>query len=188
MAPRVLVFILLSALPLTACASIAAGEAPEPESVIDGKAINPRVERLSYVNPRYFGLTEAYAECVDVPSLAAPAMEGCASDEWAIQKERLAKVESALLALAEAYSRHSDADLILSAEQVRRSQASWAQFIADDCSLRARRAGSTWGPALASECDAVSTAYRAQQLEDLLLSARGELERSFGKVESGGNR
>lgn len=185
---RLPLIVLLTALPLTGCASTPATTPAAPMAVIDGKTINADVERLGYVDPRYFGMSEAYAQCVDTAGLTASVMQGCASDEWDIQQARLAKVEADLLALADAYAHFSAADLILSSEQLKRSQDLWLKFVLEDCGLRARRLGSTWGPAMSSECEAVATAYRSQQLEDLLLTAGRELRRSYGSPGEGGQK
>ena len=185
---RLPLVIFLAVLPMTGCASTRSTAPSAPMATIDGKTINPDVERLEYVDPRYFGMSEAYAQCVNAPSLTASMMQGCASDEWALQRARLATIEQKLFALADEYRSTEEASLVLDPEQLRRSQASWRRYVDDDCNLRALRRGSTWGPATASECEAVSTAHRAQQLEDLLLSARGELERSFGNANAEGAR
>lgn len=172
--------LLLAMLPLMACATTPVTEPVTPMPVIDGKTINPDVERLGYVDPRYYGMSEAYAKCVNTDAYTPSMLEGCASDEWRLQKVRLADVVDDLFELAARYDHISEATFFISAEQLRSAQASWGRFSRDDCNLRGGRWGSTWGPATSMKCEAESTASRAQQLEDYLLSVRRQLARTFG--------
>lgn len=134
---------------------------PLPQSTgqletINGVAIRSDVERLSYVSLRYYGIRPAYDACMKQSQGAAPAQQDCADAELAYQDDRLNRAYKALLANLDDMDKRAAVQ----------AQRAWLTFRDKDCGARAGRFGSNAGPATESACLMVSTAYRAQQLED----------------------
>lgn len=130
--------------------------------VINGIAIIPGVERLSYISPRYYNIRESYDACIDQTQGQIPARGDCADDEFAYQDARLNQAYRALLSALNA----SEDDAKPSTASVQTAQRAWLAFYEKDCSVRAARFGSNVAPAMLSICRMESVARRAQELED----------------------
>lgn len=107
------------------------------------------------------GIRPSYTECLNhQPEEASPAghMEGCASEEWEYQRERLDKT---LASIKEAFesnqgtARHKD--LI-------DSQKAWDSRLNETCADEAARGTSTMAPANFSICLMQRTAERVEEL------------------------
>lgn len=155
----------IALLPLLACAvfagSPAAMSTPPVFSVgnqdtINGVAIMPGVERLSYISTRYYGVRPTYDACVKEAQGHVPDQGDCADAEFKYQDERLNKAYKALTADLSGTNKQAAVD----------AQRAWLAFFAKDCSARATRFGSDNAPATESICRMEGTAIRAQQLED----------------------
>lgn len=127
----------------------------QPET-INGIAIRPGIERLSYISPRYFGIRPAYDDCMKQSQGSLPKQQDCAETELTYQDGRLNRAYKDLLAHLDGSDKHAAAE----------AQRGWLVFRDKDCAARAGRFGSDAGPATESTCHMKSTAYRAQQLED----------------------
>lgn len=147
---------------LFVCATMAGvAQAAAPET-INGIAIMPGVERLSYVSDTYYGVRPAYKACVDGTKGRIADQGDCADDEFTYQDARLNKAYKALMAqLATDKQAATDAQA---------AQRAWLAFMPKDCAARAPRFGSDAAPATESICRMETTAQRAQQLEDWLMS------------------
>lgn len=142
---------------------VATQKAPAPAGeVINGIAIMPGVERLSYISPRYYGIRESYDACFKQAQGAVPAQGECADEEFAYQDARLNKAYRTLLSALEA----SKDEAKPSAASVQEAQRAWLAFYQKDCSVRAARFGSSAAPGTESICRMESVARRAQELED----------------------
>ncbi|WP_226470235.1 lysozyme inhibitor LprI family protein [Luteimonas panaciterrae] len=130
--------------------------------VINGIAIMPGVERLSYISPRYYGIRESYDACFTQAQGAVPAQGECADEEFAYQDARLNKAYRALLSTLET----SKDEAKPAAAPVQEAQRAWLAFYQKDCAVRAARFGSTAAPSTESICRMESVARRAQELED----------------------
>jgi uncharacterized protein YecT (DUF1311 family) len=130
--------------------------------VINGIAIVPGVERLSYISPRYYGIRESYDACLDKTQGQIPARGDCADDEFDYQDARLNKTYRALLATLGT----GEGDAKSATAPVQAAQRAWLAFYEKDCSARADRFGSDAAPAMLSICRMESVARRAQELED----------------------
>jgi len=135
----------------------------QPEA-INGIAIRPGIERLSYISPRYFGIRPAYDACMKQSQGAMPKQQDCAEREPASQDDRLNRAYNALLADLDDLDKRAAVD----------AQRAWLAFRDKHCASRAGRFGSDAGPATESICRMERTAYRAQQLEDWHNSIAGQ--------------
>jgi uncharacterized protein YecT (DUF1311 family) len=134
---------------------------------INGVAIRPGIERLSYISPRYFGIRPTYDACVKQSHGAIPMQQDCAEEELTYQDDRLNRAYKTLVASL------NDLDKRAATE----AQRAWLAFRDKDCAARAGRFGSDAAPATESACRMESTAYRAQQLEDWRSSVAGQSSR-----------
>lgn len=157
---------------LVACgigSAAAAGQAPTENSpaneVINGIAIMPGIERLSYISLRYYGIRESYDACIaEAKAKGEMPLEGdCADKEFEYQDARLNKAFGDLLA---ALGKEDGGAELTEVKAAQEAQTAWLDFHEKDCSARARRFGSTPGPTTLSICSMESTARRAQELED----------------------
>ncbi|WP_291776552.1 lysozyme inhibitor LprI family protein [Luteibacter sp.] len=125
---------------------------------INGIAIMPGVERLSYVSPRYLGIRKSYDDCMAAAQGQVPSQGECADTEFTFQDARLNKAYKAVMAdlASDKIARDAAQD----------AQRAWLAFFDKDCAARAGRFGSNDAPATLSMCRMESTALRAQQLED----------------------
>ncbi|MEP6899596.1 MAG: lysozyme inhibitor LprI family protein [Rhodanobacter sp.] len=126
------------------------------QDTINGTAIVPGVERLSYISTRYYGVRPAYDACVKETQGRVPDQGDCAETEFSYQDSRLNRAYKALIVGLSGIDKRSVVD----------AQRAWLAFFAKDCSARAGRFGSDDAPATESICRMESTAMRAQQLED----------------------
>ena len=140
----------------------AAGALPLQGEVINGVAIAPGVERLSYISPRYYGIRPSYDACITATQGQVALQGDCADAEFPYQDARLNRAYNALLAYTDAIE---SADL-------RAAQRAWLTFSKKDCAVRAARFGSNAGPGTQVICRMESTAMRAQTLEDWLSTTR----------------
>ena len=139
--------------------SIAADQSAKGASeTINGIAVMPGVERLSYISPRYLGIRKGYDDCLAASQGQAPAQGECADTEFKFQDARLNKAYKALLA--------DFASDKIARDAAQEAQRAWLAFFDKDCAARAGRFGSNDAPATLSMCRMESTALRAQQLED----------------------
>ncbi|MDF4002797.1 lysozyme inhibitor LprI family protein [Luteibacter sp. PPL552] len=146
---------------LTCAMTAGVAQAAAPDT-INGVAIMPGVERLSYVSDAYYGVRPAYKTCVDGTKGRVADQGDCADDEFAYQDARLNKAYKALMAqLATDKQAATDAQS---------AQRAWLSFMQKDCTARAQRFGSDAAPATESICRMETTAQRTQQLEDWLMS------------------
>ena len=136
----------------------AAGALPLQGEVINGVAIAPGVERLSYISPRYYGIRPSYDACITATQGQVALQGDCSDAEFTYQDARLNRAYHALLANADAFA---SADL-------RAAQRAWLVFYEKDCAVRAPRFGSNAGPSTKAICRMENTAMRAQTLEDWL--------------------
>lgn len=134
--------------------------AKRTSETIDGVAIMPGVERLSYVSPRFFGVRKSYDDCVATAQEHVRAQGECADSEFKYQDARLNRAYKALMSDVA-----SDA---IARDALQGAQRAWLIFFQKDCEARAGRFGSNDAPATLSMCRMESTALRAQQLEDWL--------------------
>lgn len=132
------------------------------DEVINGVAILPGVERLSYISPRYYGIRPSYDACITTTQGQVALQGECADAELPYQDARLNRAYNALLA---------NTDAIESAD-LRAAQRAWLTFHKKDCAVRAARFGSNAGPSTQAICRMESTAMRAQTLEDWLSTTR----------------
>ncbi len=137
----------------------------------DGVVLDPKRERMAQIDPRYFGLSLAYTDCVRHPGSWPGDLEGCASAEVRRQRERLDRVVAALKRLSAEEGLDPLMAEAIAPGALDRAQQAWEVFREQDCAMRTLRHGSTWAPATAAQCEAESVAVRAQTLEDLGLSA-----------------
>lgn len=149
---------------LLACA-VATSAHAVPGETINGVAIMPGVERLSYISTKYYGIRPAYDTCVAATHGRVPDQGDCADEEYTFQDERLNKAYKALMTKLAADKETEAA--------ARKAQRAWLEFRDDDCAARAQRFGSDAGPATLSICKMETTAQRAQQLEDWRSSLGG---------------
>jgi uncharacterized protein YecT (DUF1311 family) len=160
-------------LPMLACALFAGStmtmSTPQTrpaghQDTINGIAIMPGVERLSYISNDYYGIQPTYDACVKETQGRVVDQGDCADTEFKYQDERLNHAYKALIAGLSGIDKRSVVD----------AQRDWLAFFAKDCAARADRFGSDDAPATESICRMESTAIRAQQLEDwrTSLSAR----------------
>ena len=155
-------------LPMLACAVFAGSAiAMSPQAslvvnqdTINGVAIAPGVERLSYISTQYYGIRPAYDACVKETQGRTVDQGDCADTEFKYQDERLNKAYKALITSLGGPDKQAAVD----------AQRAWLTFFVKDCSARAARFGSTDAPATESICRMENTAMRAQQLEDWLNS------------------
>lgn len=126
------------------------------QDTINGVAITPGVERLSYISTKYYGIRPAYDTCLKETQGHLADQGDCADTEFKYQDERLNKAYKALTASLSGTDKQAAVD----------AQRAWLAFFAKDCSARAARFGSNNAPATESICRMESTAIRAQQLED----------------------
>lgn len=154
---------------LLACAACALADAaisatPAPlvgdQSTINGIAIVPGVERLSYISDEYYGVRPSYSECVRETQGRIVDQGDCADTEFSYQDGRLDKAYKTLTGRLVVTDKQAAVD----------AQRAWLAFFAKDCAARAARFGSDNAPATESTCRMKSTAARAQQLEDWLSS------------------
>jgi uncharacterized protein YecT (DUF1311 family) len=152
-------------LPLLACALFATStmtmSTPQTSPVgnpdtINGTAIIPGVERLSYISTQYYGVRSTYDACLKETHGRVADQGDCADAEFKYQDERLNKAYKALTSGLSGTAKQAAVD----------AQRAWLAFFAKDCSARAARFGSDSAPATESICRMESTAIRAQQLED----------------------
>jgi uncharacterized protein YecT (DUF1311 family) len=151
-------------LPMLACAVIAGSAfamSPQASSAgnqdtINGIAIMPGVERLSYISTQYYGVRPTYDACVKETQGRVADQGDCADTEFKYQDERLNKAYKALTTGLNGTAKQAAID----------AQRAWLVFFARDCSARASRFGSDNAPATESVCRMENTAIRAQQLED----------------------
>ncbi|WP_266171071.1 lysozyme inhibitor LprI family protein [Dyella subtropica] len=128
--------------------------------VINGIALMPGVERLSYISPRYYGIRPSYDACIKATQEQVALKGDCADTEFTYQDARLNKAYKALVS-AITVSEGKDA-----IKEIQAAQRAWLAFYEKDCAVRADRFGSTPGPSTLSTCRMESTAIRAQELED----------------------
>lgn len=131
----------------------ASPHAPGQPETINGIAISPGIERLSYISSRYFDIRPAYDACVKQSQGAMPKQQDCAETELAYQDGRLNRAYKNPLAGVDGPDRHAAVE----------AQRAWHAFRDKDCAARAGRFGSDAGPATESACRMESTAYLAQQ-------------------------
>jgi uncharacterized protein YecT (DUF1311 family) len=151
-------------LPMLACAVFAgstiAMSAPSSsdghQDTINGVAIAPGVERLSYISTKYYGVRPAYDACLKEAQGRVVDQGDCADTEFRHQDERLNKAYKALITSLSGTDKQAAVN----------AQRAWLAFFAMDCSARTARFGSNDAPATESICCMESTAIRAQQLED----------------------
>lgn len=141
-------------------ASPAPGTQDSAQNVINGVALVPGVERLSYISPKYYGIRPSYSACVANSQGRVVEQGDCADSEFKFQDERLNKAYKAVMAtLSSSGSKEA-------ATQAQGAQRAWLAYFDKDCAVRAGRFGSSAAPATESICRMESTAIRAQQLED----------------------
>lgn len=128
----------------------------DQQDTINGIAIAPGVERLSYISNRYYGIRPAYDACVKETQGRVVDRGDCADTEFTYQDERLNKAYKALSARLSGSDKQAAVD----------AQRAWLAFFTKDCAARAARFGSNDAPTTESVCRMESTAIRAQQLED----------------------
>ena len=154
----------LAAAPQAASKNTAATSAPAPpssdENTINGIAIMPGVERLSYISPRYYGIRPSYDACLKTTQGQVALQGDCADAEFGYQDARLNKAYKALLAAITA-AEGKDA-----VKDVQEAQRAWLTYYSKDCAVRSHRFGSDAGPSSLSICRMEQTAIRAQELED----------------------
>ncbi len=126
------------------------------QDMINGIAMVPGVERLSYVSTQYYGVRSTYDACVKKTQGRVAEQGDCADTEFEYQDERLNRAYKALIAGLSGIDKRSAVD----------AQRAWLAFYAKDCAARADRFGSDVAPETESICRMESTAMRAQQLED----------------------
>jgi len=126
------------------------------QDTINGIAIVPGVERLSYISNEYYGIRPTYDACVKETQGRVVDQGDCADTEFKYQDERLNRAYKALTTDLGGTAKQAAVD----------AQRAWLAFFAKDCSARAARFGSDNAPATESICRMESTAIRAQQLED----------------------
>jgi uncharacterized protein YecT (DUF1311 family) len=151
-------------LPMLACAvfsgsAIAMSAPPSSggnQDTINGVAIVPGVERLSYISTQYYGVRPAYDACLKEAQGRVADQGDCADTEFRHQDKRLNKAYKALITSLSGTDKQAAVD----------AQRAWLAFSAMDCSARADRFGSKNAPATESICHMESMAMRAQQLED----------------------
>lgn len=141
---------------------LAGGAHAASAETINGIAIMPSVERLSYVSNSYFGVRPTYNACVDATKGRVADQGDCADGEFTYQDARLNKAYKALIAQLGSNGTAADG--------ARDAQRAWIAFSQKDCTARAARFGSDAAPATESICKMEVTAQRAQQLEDWLMS------------------
>ncbi|OZI19860.1 hypothetical protein CAL26_20065 [Bordetella genomosp. 9] len=139
-------------------------ESNDDGTVINGVAIMPGVERLSYVSPRYYGIRPGYDACIKATQGQVPAQGDCADAEYTYQDARLNKAYKALTAAVTSVE-GKDAR-----QEIQAAQRAWLAFYEKDCAVRAYRFGSTSAPSTLSTCRMERTAIRAQELEDWRIS------------------
>lgn len=132
---------------------------------IDGIAIRPDIERLSYISLRYFGVRPSYDACIAQTQGVVPKQQDCSEAELAYQDSRLDRAYKTLLAGLDELDKRA----AISAERA------WLTFRDKDCAARAGRYGSNAGPTTESVCLMKTTAYRAQQLEDWQSSLKSSM-------------
>jgi uncharacterized protein YecT (DUF1311 family) len=141
----------------SACAALATSPASADRSDrINGVAIMPGVERLSYISTNYYGVRPTYDACVKETRGRVVDQGDCADTEFNYQDARLNSAYKALV------NKLTGTDKQAAVE----AQRAWLAFSSKDCSSRANRFGSDDAPANESICRMESTALRAQQLED----------------------
>lgn len=126
------------------------------QDTINGVALTPGVERLSYISNHYYGIRPTYDTCIKQTQGQVADQGDCASKEFTYQDGRLNKAYKALVAELSGADKQAATD----------AQRAWLIFFSKDCSARAARFGSNDAPATESICRMESTALRAQQLED----------------------
>ncbi|MEZ2417500.1 lysozyme inhibitor LprI family protein [Luteibacter sp. RCC_6_2] len=132
----------------------------DAQDVINGVAVVPGVERLSYVSPKYYGIRPSYSACIAKSQGRVVDQGDCADSEFKFQDERLNKAYKAVMAtLSASGSKEAVA-------QAQAAQRAWLAYFDKDCAVRAGRFGSSAAPSTESICRMESTAIRAQQLED----------------------
>ncbi|WP_157793070.1 lysozyme inhibitor LprI family protein [Bordetella genomosp. 8] len=129
-------------------------------NVINGVAIMPGVERLSYVSPRYYGIRPSYDACIKATQGQVGLQGDCADAEYTYQDARLNKDYKALVSTITSVAGKE------AIQQIQAAQRAWLAFYEKDCAVRADRFGSTSGPSTLSACRMERTAIRAQELED----------------------
>jgi uncharacterized protein YecT (DUF1311 family) len=144
--------------------SPATDKATLPQEVVDGIAMMPGVERLSYISPRYYGVRPGYDACLAKAQGSVVEKGDCADAEFKFQDERLNKAYKDVISALTASGQKE------AASEARAAQRAWLEFFDRDCAVRAGRFGSTQAPATESICRMSSTAIRAQQLEDWRIS------------------
>ncbi len=140
--------------------SPASDKATNSQDVVNGVAIMPGVERLSYVSPRYYGVRQDYDACVAKTQGNVVEQGDCADVEFKFLDGRLNKAYKEVIA---ALSASGQKEAVSDAQAAQRA---WLVFFDKDCAVRAGRFGSAQAPATESICRMSSTAIRAQQLED----------------------
>ena len=155
----------IALLPLLACTAfagscIAMSAPPAPpagnQDTINGTAIMPGVERLSYISIRYYGVRPTYDACIKETQGHVPDQGDCADAEFKYQDDRLNRAYKTLINGLSGVDKRSAVD----------AQRAWLAFFSKDCAARADRFGSDDAPATEAICRMESTAMRAQQLED----------------------
>ncbi len=144
-------------LPMLACALFvgsAAAMSPsaasaDSQETINGIAIIPGVERLSYVSMRYQGIRPTYDACVKRTQGRASERGDCADTEYSYQDSRLNHAYMALIVGLSGIDKRSVVD----------AQRTWLAFFAKDCSAVADRFGSDDAPATESICRMEKTAF-----------------------------
>jgi len=126
------------------------------QDTINGVAISPGVERLSYISSRYYGVRPAYDACIKETQGHVADQGDCADTEFKYQDERLNEAYKVLTAELSGTDKQAATD----------AQRAWLAFFPKDCSARSARFGSNDAPANESICRMESTDVRAQQLED----------------------
>jgi len=126
------------------------------QDTINGVAVTPGVERLSYVSTKYFGIRPGYDACIKETEGRVADQGDCADTEFKYQDDRLNKAYKLLTTSLSGTDKQAAVD----------AQRAWLTFFAKDCAARAARFGSNNAPATESICRSESTAIRAQQLED----------------------
>ncbi len=136
-----------------------------PESVI-----SPGIERLSYISPKLLGIRHDYSDCLS----KRHDQEDCAEQEWQFQDARMNTAYRLLLSKS-APAKNGRGPELVSSASVTAAQRAWLDFMNSNCAAKALRLGSSRAPATQRLCEMQMTAYRAQELEDWLLSVGRQL-------------
>lgn len=134
--------------------------------VINGIAIVPGVERLSYISPKYMNIRPEHASCIRLAQGDIAVQMDCAETESKFQDARMNRAYQELIAVYKSLGN----DYSLDISDIASAQRAWIAFSDLDCSTRSQRFGSKRAPTAEVDCRMKNIALRAQQLEDWRIS------------------